>query len=120
MKIRMGHRGAPFEWTVGHGYEREGYTVIRAYESKGIWDLLCFRGVQVGASGFFTELIAVQVKGRESDPYTDEEKATLKAWAEKVGGKAHYAYGKRMPLKNKIPGSRQRLQKNRTVIRVVL
>ena len=64
-----------------------------------------------------TEVLAIQVKGKESDPFTDEEKLALKPFAEKFGGKAIYAYGKRMPLKHKILGRRQRLQKNRTVIR---
>ena len=112
----MTHGGTSFEWTVGHKFEREGWTVIRAYASLGKWDLMCFRGIQVGSSGIYTEVLAVQVKGKESDPFTDEEKLELKQWAEGFGGRAVYAYGKRMPLKKKIPGSKQRLQKNRTII----
>jgi Holliday junction resolvase len=117
----LAHGGKSFETTVANGYRREGWTTIRAYASLGKWDLMCFRKAAIGISQpSCTEVLAVQVKGKESDPFTDEEKLELKQWAEGFGGRAVYAYGKRMPLKKKIPGSRQRLQKNRTVIREFL
>lgn len=98
---------------------------MRAWGSIGIWDLLCFKKIEIDPgfiSGvpwkmiYHTEVIEVQVKGRESDPFTEEDKKALREHAHEIGAAAHYAYGKRMPLKKKIPGSRQRLQKNRTVI----
>lgn len=115
----MAHSGASFERTVANQYRREGWTTIRAYASLGIWDLMAFRKLQdkweQGAYHYCTEVLAIQVKGRETDPFTDEEKATLKTFAEGFGGKAIYAYGKRMPLKK--PIGRRRLQNHRTVIR---
>jgi hypothetical protein len=119
--IMGGHRGAPFEYTVAKKYQKLGYRVQRAYMSLGIWDLMCIMKVDLdrGAAYFkntFSHVIYVQVKGKESDPFTDEDKKALKDYAEEVGAQGHYAYGKRMPLKKKKPGSRQRLQKNRTVV----
>lgn len=115
LKSIVGHRGAPFERTVANQYRREGWTTIRAYASLGIWDLMCFRRSHITP---YTEVLAVQVKGTQWDPFTDEEKLILKLWAEKFGGRAVYAYGKRMPLKKK--NGRQKLQKNRTVVREFL
>jgi hypothetical protein len=109
---RIGHRGAPFENTVGDHYKKQGYRVQRSYMSLGIWDLLCIK--KLGYSIGFSRVVYVQVKGRESDPFTDEDKKALKEYAEVVGAEAHYAYGKRMPLAK--PIGRRRLQKNRTVI----
>ena len=120
----MAHRGASFEHTVANRYKKQGYRVQRAYMSLGIWDLLCFRRILVGLTAplnrneaksvWLTEVIEVQVKGKELDPFTDDDKAALKAHAEEIGAQAHYAYGKRMPLKK--PIGRRRLQNHRTVI----
>lgn len=118
MLVLLGHRGAPFERTVAEHYRKQGYRTMRAWGSLGIWDLMCFRRLQDkwedGAYHYCTEVVEVQVKGKESDPFTDEDKADLKAHAEEIGAEAHYAYGKRMPLKK--PIGRRRLQNHRTVI----
>jgi len=111
----MGHPGANFERTVAEHYRKQGYRTMRAWGSIGIWDLMCFRKVRAGMfEPYYTEVIEVQVKGKSSDPFTDEDKANLKKHAEEIGAEAHYAYGKRMPLKK--PIGRRRLQNNRTVI----
>ncbi len=111
----MGHVGAPFERTVAEHYRKQGFRTMRAYASKGIWDLMCFRKVRTGMfDPYYTEVIEVQVKGRSSDPFTDEDKENLRKHAEEIGASAHYAYGKRLPLAK--PIGRRRLQKNRTVI----
>jgi len=85
--------------------------------SLGIWDLVCIKKEFIRCdfiSYTLSKVVYVQVKGRESDPFTDDDKKALKDYAELVGAEAHYAYGKRMPLKN--PIGRRRLQNHRTVI----
>jgi Holliday junction resolvase len=114
----MGHPGANFERTVAEHYRKQGYRTMRSWGSLGIWDLLCFKKVEILGPDlkelFVTHVVEVQVKGKSSDPFTDEDKANLKKHAEEIGAEAHYAYGKRMPLKK--PIGRRRLQAHRTVI----
>lgn len=116
----MGHPGASFERTVAEHYRKQGYRTMRAWGSLGIWDLMCFKALGYaidpnhGDTVGYTHVIEVQVKGKESDPFTDEDKAALRKHAREIGAEAHYAYGKRMPLKK--PIGRRRLQNHRTVI----
>jgi hypothetical protein len=91
---------------------------MRAWGSLGIWDLICFKKIEILGPDlkelFVTHVVETQVKGKSSDPFTDEDKENLRKHAAEIGAEAHYAYGKRMPLKK--PIGRRRLQKNRTVI----
>jgi len=110
----MAHGGTSFEWTVGRKFQKMGYRVQRAYESVGIWDLLCLRKVYVMGKAY-TEVLEVQVKGTPYE-FTEQDKLDLKKHAEEIGARAVYAYGKRLLSKTKLGKNNQPiLNKHRTI-----